>query len=103
MPAVDPIGTVPQEIVRACARVGRPDLANVMRYLAQKESGYNPFALNKRGPYYGLFQYLWPTWYSARTRMGVAEVTYDSMYDARLQCETTSWKLARGEAGDWGL
>lgn len=100
---VDFYGTVDQEIERACLRLGRADLIPTMKWLAHKESTRNPYAYNPHGPYYGLFQYIWPTWVYANRLIGHYHLDSDSVYDVRLQCEATAHLLAIGQGRHWGL
>ena len=62
--------------------------------VARCESTLNPCALNRSGPYYGLFQFLKSTWSS--TPYGDRDI-----YDPEAQALATGWMWKQGRKNEW--
>jgi hypothetical protein len=67
---------------------------SVMERVARCESSLNPCAVNRSGPYYGLFQYLKSTWNS--TPYGDR-----SIWDPEAQALATGWMWEQGRKDEW--
>jgi len=65
-----------------------------MERVARCESNLDPCAVNKKGPYYGLFQYLKSTW--KNTPYGNHDI-----FDPKAQALATAWKWKKGEKNEW--
>src|SRR5437660_812732 len=84
-----------QDIVRAAfAPYGPAAVAWGLR-VARCESGFNPRAYNRAGPYYGLFQFAMPTFKA--TPYGGQDV-----FDPAVNARAAAWKYAHGGARAWG-
>lgn len=63
--------------------------------LAMRESGLNPNAINRAGPYDGLFQF-WPPTYRANGGTNI--------WDPRQQSDVAAAMMARGQGPQaWGV
>jgi hypothetical protein len=67
---------------------------NAMERVARCESNLDPCAVNRSGPYYGLFQYLKSTWKS--TPYGNRDI-----YDPKAQALATAWMWKQGRKNEW--
>lgn len=65
-----------------------------MERVARCESNLDPCAVNQRGPYYGLFQYLKSTWKT--TPYGNHDI-----YDPKAQAFATAWMWKQGRKNEW--
>ena len=85
-----------REILRyiedAARKYGQSERAMIR--VARCESNLNPCALNRAGPYYGLFQFLKSTW--KKTPYGDHDI-----YDPEAQALAAAWKWKRGEKDEW--
>jgi hypothetical protein len=79
-------------IRRAARKYGQS--ARVMIRVARCESNLDPCALNRSGPYYGLFQYLKSTWKT--TPYGDRDI-----YDPKFQALATGWMWKKGRKNEW--
>lgn len=68
--------------------------AKDMERVARCESVLDPCAVNKAGPWYGLFQYLKSTWRS--TPYG-----NESIWDPEAQSLATAWMWKEGRKNEW--
>jgi hypothetical protein len=68
--------------------------ASAMERVARCESVLDPCAVNKDGPWYGLFQYLKSTWRS--TPYG-----NESIWDPEAQSMATAWMWKQGRKNEW--
>lgn len=84
------------EILRYIARAARKygQSKRAMIRVGRCESNLDPCALNRSGPYYGLFQYLKSTWRS--TPYGNRDI-----YDPKAQALATGWMWKQGRKGEW--
>ena len=71
---------------------------NMLRKIAQCESGYNSQAVN--GPYAGLFQFSSQTWITSR-RMMNADTNPDLRFNAEESIKTAAFRIASGNTGLW--
>ena len=62
--------------------------------VARCESNLDPCALNRIGPYYGLYQYLKSTWPSTPYRDR-------DIYDPNAQALATGWMWKQGRKYEW--
>jgi soluble lytic murein transglycosylase-like protein len=62
--------------------------------VARCESNLNPCAVNRSGPYYGLFQFLKSTWKT--TPYGK-----QSIYDPKAQAMAAGWMWKQGRKDEW--
>ena len=85
-----------REILRYIKRAARKykQSEQVMIRVARCESGLDPCALNRRGPYYGLFQFLKSTWKT--TPYGDRNI-----YDPKAQALATGWMWKHGRKDEW--
>jgi Transglycosylase SLT domain len=85
-----------KEILRYIKRAARKykQSEQAMIRVARCESGLDPCALNRRGPYYGLFQFLKSTWKS--TPYGDRNI-----YDPKAQALATAWMWKHGRKDEW--
>jgi len=79
-------------IGEAARKYGQPE--NAMVRVARCESNLNPCAVNRSGPYYGLFQYLKGTWKS--TPYGDRDI-----FDPEAQALATGWMWKEGRRNEW--
>ncbi len=79
-------------ISRAAKKYGQSERDMVR--VARCESTLNPCALNRSGPYYGLFQFLKSTWKT--TPYGDRDI-----YDPEAQALATAWMLKEGRKNEW--
>ncbi|MBA3450743.1 MAG: transglycosylase SLT domain-containing protein [Chloroflexia bacterium] len=68
--------------------------ANDMERVARCESALNPCAVNRSGPYYGLFQFLESTWKTT-------PYAGSSIYDPEAQALATAWMWKEGRKNEW--
>ncbi len=68
--------------------------AKDMERVARCESGLNPCAVNRSGPYYGLFQFLESTWRTTPYKDS-------SIYDPEAQALATAWMWKEGRKNEW--
>jgi len=87
-------GPIQDIITRAFSPYGPNAVAWGLR-VANCESGFNPRAYNPAGPYYGLFQFLMPTFKA--TPYGSGDI-----YDPVANANAAAWKWANGGASSWG-
>ncbi|MCA9862769.1 MAG: transglycosylase SLT domain-containing protein [Thermomicrobiales bacterium] len=67
---------------------------NAMVRVARCESNLDPCAVNRSGPYYGLFQFLKSTW--NKTPYGD-----QSIYDPKAQAMAAAWMWSEGRKNEW--
>ena len=67
---------------------------NAMVRVARCESNLDPCAVNRSGPYYGLFQFLKSTW--KNTPYGDQNI-----YDPKAQAMATAWMWKEGRKNEW--
>jgi hypothetical protein len=67
---------------------------NAMVRVARCESNLDPCAVNRSGPYYGLFQFLKSTW--SKTPYGD-----QSIYDPKAQAMAAGWMWKEGRKNEW--
>jgi hypothetical protein len=79
-------------IRRAARKYGQSKRAMIR--VARCESNLDPCALNRSGPYYGLYQYLKSTWKS--TPYGNRDI-----YDPKFQALATGWMWKKGRKNEW--
>jgi len=79
-------------IRRAARKYGQSKRAMIR--VARCESNLNPCALNRSGPYFGLYQYLKSTWKS--TPYGDRDI-----YDPKAQALATGWMWQQGRKDEW--
>jgi hypothetical protein len=79
-------------IAKAARQYGQSKPAMIR--VARCESGLDPCALNRSGPYYGLFQFLKSTWKS--TPYGDRNI-----YDPKAQALATAWMWKQGRKDEW--
>jgi hypothetical protein len=65
-----------------------------MERVARCESNLDPCAVNRSGPYYGLFQFLKSTWKT--TPYGNRDI-----YDPEAQALATAWMWKEGRKNEW--
>jgi hypothetical protein len=68
--------------------------SKVMERVARCESNLDPCAINRSGPYYGLFQFLKSTWKT--TPYGNRNI-----YDPEAQALATAWMWKEGRKNEW--
>jgi hypothetical protein len=66
----------------------------VMERVARCESGLDPCAVNRSGPYYGLFQFLKSTWKTTPYKKR-------SIWDPEAQALATAWMWKQGRKNEW--
>jgi hypothetical protein len=89
-----PRGSIQDIIVAAFTPYGPAAVQWGLR-VARCESGYNPRAVNRAGPYYGLFQFLMSTF--RNTPFGGGDI-----FDPVANANAAAWKYGHGGAGAWG-
>jgi Transglycosylase SLT domain len=89
-----PAGSVPDIIVKAFTPYGPGAVLWGLR-VARCESGYNPNAINRAGPYYGLFQFLMSTF--KNTPYG-----NQNILDPVANASAAAWKYGNYGPGAWG-
>jgi hypothetical protein len=67
---------------------------SAMERVARCESNLDPCAVNRSGPYYGLFQFLKSTW--KNTPYG-----NKSIYDPKAQAMAAAWMWNEGRKNEW--
>ena len=65
-----------------------------MLRVAQCESNYDPCAVNRAGPYYGLFQFLESTWKTT-------PYDRDDIFDPKTNALATAWMWKEGRRNEW--
>src|SRR3712207_4327929 len=85
-----------EKILRYIAKAARQygQSKQAMIRVARCESGLDPCAVNRSGPYYGLFQFLKSTWKS--TPYGDRNI-----YDPKAQALATGWMWKQGDKDHW--
>jgi hypothetical protein len=85
-----------QEILNFIARAARKygQSENAMVRVARCESLLDPCAVNRSGPYYGLFQFLKSTWKT--TPYGNRDI-----FDPEAQSLATAWMWKKGRKNEW--
>ena len=81
-----------QFIAKAAKKYGQSE--NAMVRVARCESVLDPCAVNRSGPYYGLFQYLKSTWKT--TPYGDRDI-----FDPEAQSLATGWMWKQGRKKEW--
>lgn len=76
----------------AADRYNQPERA--MLRVAQCESNYDPCAVNRAGPYYGLFQFLESTWDDTPYRR-------DDIFDPKSNALAAAWMWKEGRRDEW--
>jgi hypothetical protein len=79
-------------IAKAAKQYGQSE--SVMVRVARCESVLDPCAINRSGPYYGLFQYLKSTWQA--TPYGDRDI-----FDPEAQSLATGWMWKQGRKNEW--
>jgi hypothetical protein len=79
-------------ISSAAKKYGQSESAMVR--VARCESNLDPCAVNRSGPYYGLFQFLKSTW--NQTPYGDQNI-----YDPKAQAMATGWMWKEGRKSEW--
>ena len=79
-------------IAKAAKKYGQSE--NAMVRVARCESLLDPCAVNRSGPYYGLFQYLKSTWKT--TPYGDRDI-----FDPEAQSLATGWMWKQGRKNEW--
>lgn len=79
-------------IENAADRYGQPKAAMVR--VARCESNLDPEAVNRAGPYYGLFQFLKSTWNTTPYRN-------DDIFDPRANARAAAWMWKQGRRNEW--
>jgi hypothetical protein len=79
-------------IAKAAKKYGQSKSAMVR--VARCESALDPCAVNRSGPYYGLFQFLKSTWKT--TPYGDHDI-----YDPKAQALAAGWMWKRGRKDEW--
>lgn len=79
-------------IAKAAKKYGQSRSA--MERVARCESGLDPCAYNKSGPYYGLFQFLKSTWKTTPYKK-------KSIHDPKAQAMATAWMWKQGRKNEW--
>jgi hypothetical protein len=84
------------EILRYISKAARKygQSKQAMIRVARCESNLNPCALNRSGPYYGLFQFLKSTWKT--TPYGDRNI-----YDPKAQALAAGWMWKQGRKKEW--
>lgn len=83
---------VEQIITRAARRYDQSP--SIMLRVARCESNLDPYAVNRAGPYYGLFQFLPSTWRS--TPYGKKD-----WFDPRANALAAGWMWKQGRKNEW--
>ena len=79
-------------ISQAAKKYGQSE--RVMVRVARCESALDPCAVNRSGPYYGLFQFLKSTWKT--TPYGDRDI-----FDPEAQSLATAWMWKQGRKNEW--
>lgn len=79
-------------ITDAARRHGQP--VRAMLRVARCESNLDPYAVNRAGPYYGLFQFLKSTW-------NTTPYKDRDIYDPRANALAAAWMWKRGRRNEW--
>lgn len=79
-------------IAKAAKKYGQSE--NAMVRVARCESALDPCAVNKSGPYYGLFQFLKSTWKTTPYKD-------KSIYDPEAQALAAGWMWKQGRKNEW--
>jgi hypothetical protein len=79
-------------IAKAARKYGQSKKS--MERVARCESNLDPCAVNKKGPYYGLFQFLKSTWSSTPYRD-------KNIYDPKAQALAAAWMWKQGRKNEW--
>ncbi len=105
------IGLAPKETMARRCRSGRYSERRIRRYIkraarrynqsesamlrvARCESNLDPCAVNSRGPYYGLYQFLESTWRTTPYRR-------DDIFDPKPQALAAAWMWKQGRKNEW--
>ena len=85
-----------QEVLRFIAKAAKKygQSKKVMERVARCESALDPCAVNRSGPYYGLFQFLKSTWKTTPYKNR-------SIWDAEAQALATAWMWKEGRKNEW--
>ncbi len=85
-----------EEILRYISKAARKygQSKRAMIRVARCESRLDPCALNRSGPYYGLFQFLKSTWKT--TPYGDRNI-----YDPKAQALAAAWMWKHGRKNEW--
>lgn len=85
-----------KEILRFIKKAARKygQSRRAMERVARCESGLDPCAVNRSGPYYGLYQFLKSTWKSTPYKN-------KSIYDPKAQAMATAWMWKQGRKNEW--
>jgi soluble lytic murein transglycosylase-like protein len=85
-----------QEILRFIAKAAKKygQSKKVMERVARCESALDPCAVNRSGPYYGLFQFLKSTW-------NTTPYKNRSIWDPEAQALATAWMWKQGRKNEW--
>ena len=79
-------------IAKAAKKYGQSKKA--MERVARCESNLDPCAVNQKGPYYGLFQFLKSTWSSTPYKN-------EDIFDPRSQALAAAWMWKQGRKNEW--
>ncbi|MBA2597495.1 MAG: transglycosylase SLT domain-containing protein [Chloroflexia bacterium] len=79
-------------IAKAAKRYGQS--TNDMERVARCESALDPCAVNRSGPYYGLFQFLKSTW-------NTTPYGNQNIFDPEAQALATAWMWSEGRKNEW--
>lgn len=85
-----------KQILRFIAKAAKryKQSKKIMVRVARCESALDPCAVNRSGPYYGLFQFLKSTWKTTPYRDR-------SIYDPKAQALATAWMWKQGRKNEW--
>ncbi len=85
-----------KEILRYIAKAAKKygQSKSAMERVARCESGLDPCAYSKAGPYYGLYQFLKSTWKTTPYKSR-------SIYDPKAQALATAWMWKKGRKNEW--
>ena len=82
-----------ERIIRdAAKRYNQP--AKAMLRVARCESNLDPYAVNRAGPYYGLFQFLKSTWKSTPYKNR-------DIFDPKANALAAAWMWKEGRRNEW--
>lgn len=79
-------------IERAAKRYNQSEKA--MLRVARCESNLDPCAVNRSGPYYGLYQFLESTWKTTPYKR-------DDIFDPKAQALAAAWMWKQGRKNEW--
>jgi soluble lytic murein transglycosylase-like protein len=79
-------------IAKAAKKYGQSQ--KVMERVARCESGLDPCAVNRSGPYYGLYQFLKSTWKTTPYKSR-------SIWDPEAQALAAAWMWKQGRKNEW--